>query len=233
MNQSWKYIEQLLQDRATLYRAIDREQDSQAIMRAMLLTILVGAAAFGAAVGSYRGGIQTLYAGLKFPLVLLGTAAICAPVLTTLEMALGHPARWRRDLMLVAAAMAVGSLALVALAPLIVLGDVFAIEYHRFILLIGACFMLAGAAMLSTLRRGIGVLTRSLALGRTVALLSVFAIVGMQMSWTFRPYVVRPRAETVPFVRSLDGSLLEAIVTSWQSARGHYSRDQAPLPEGS
>ena len=230
---SWNYVEQLLQNRSALYLAIERETNSQAIMRGMLLAILVGAAAFGAAVGSYRGGIQTLYAGMKFPLVLLGTAAICAPVLTTLEMALGRRARWRRDLMLVAAAMAIGSLALVALAPLIVLGDVIGLSYHRFILLIGLCFCAAGGTMLKSLRTGIGNLTRSLALGRTMALLTVFAIVGMQMSWTFRPYVLRPRAEAVPFMRSLDGNLIDAAITSWRSARGQYSRDEAPLPEGS
>lgn len=229
---SWIYIEQLLQDRPALYRAIESEQDPQAIMRGMLLTILVASAAFGAAIGNYRGGIQTIYAAIKFPLVLLATAAICAPVLTTLEMALGKPARWRRDLLLVASAMAIGSLSLVALAPLIVLGDVMALGYHRFILLIGVCFVLAGAAMLSTLRKGISVLSHSLAGGRTLALLVVFSMVGMQMSWTFRPYVLRPRSEAVPFVRSLDGSLVQAVLMSWKSARGQYSREEAPLPEG-
>lgn len=233
MTHSWQYIEQLLRDRSALYQAIEEETHSEAIMRTMLLTIFVGAGVFGAAIGNYRGGVQTLYAATKFPLVVLGTAAICAPVLTTLEMALGRRARWRRDLLLVASAMAMGTLVLIALAPLIVLADVFKVEYHRFILLIALCFAGAGTAALRALRLGIVALSRSFAGGRTLALLIVFAIVGMQMSWTFRPYVVRPRATTVPFVRSLDGSLVEAMVTSWRSAQGQYSRDEAPLPEGS
>lgn len=233
MNQSWIYIEYLLRDRSALFQAIDREEAPLAIMRGMLLTIFVGAAVFGASIGSYRGGIQIVYAAIKFPLVLLGTAAICAPVLTCLEMALGNEARWRRDLVLMGSSIAIGALSLIALAPLIVLADVFELDYHRFILLIGLCFALAGTIALITLRGGITTLARSFAVGRTLALVAVLAVVGLQMSWTLRPYVLRPRAESVPFVRSLDGSLVEAFVISLQSAGGTYSRQQAPLPEGS
>jgi hypothetical protein len=233
MTSSWTYIEYLLRDRAALYRAIERDDDAQTIMRAMLLTIFVGAAVFGASIGSYRGGIQTVFAALKFPIVLLATAAICAPVLTTLEMALGNRGRWRRDLILVATAMATGAMWLVTLAPLIVLADVFEVQYHKFILLLAVSFAVSGVAALLMLGQGIRSLTRVESMGRSVVLLTVFALVGMQMSWTFRPYVVRPRAETVPFVRSLDGSLVEALVNSARSASGEFSRDEAPLPEGS
>lgn len=233
MTSSWTYIEYLLRDRAALYRAVERDEDAQTIMRAMLLTIFVGAAVFGASIGSYRGGIQTVFAALKFPIVLLATAAICAPVLTTLEMALGNRGRWRRDLILVATAMATGAMWLVTLAPLIVLADVFEVAYHKFILLLAASFAVSGIAALLMLGKGIRNLTGVASTGRSVVLLTVFALVGMQMSWTFRPYVVRPRAQTVPFVRSLDGSLVEALVNSARSANGEFSRDQAPLPEGS
>lgn len=233
MTTTWTYIEYLLRDRAALYSAVERDDDSQTIMRGMLLTIFVGAAVFGAATGSYRGGIQTVYAALKFPLVLLATAAICAPALTTMEMALGNRGRWRRDLILVATAMATGALWLVTLAPLIVLADVFEVSYHRFILLLAACFAAAGTAALLMLGRGIRKLLGVASMGRSAMLVLVFAVVGMQMSWTFRPYVVRPRAQSVVFVRSLDGSLIESLMTSVRSAGGEYTRDQAPLPEGS
>lgn len=233
MNKSWTYVENLLRDRPALYGAVDRDEDSQNIMRAMLLTILVGSAVFGAAIGSYRGGVQTFYAALKFPIVLLATAAICAPVLTTLEMALGHPARPRRDLVLVATAMATGAMWLVTLAPLIVLAVVFEVDYHRFILLLAGSFALAGGAALSMLKGGLRKLMGGATLGRSLTLLTVFALVGMQMAWTLRPYLVRPRAQVVPFVRSLDGSLVDALVNSIRSAGGKFARDEAPLPEGS
>lgn len=233
MTSPWTYIEFLLRDRGSFYEAVERDAHTQTIMRAMLLTIFVGAAVFGAAIGSYRGGIQTFYAAVKFPLVLLASAAICAPVLTTLELALGYRANWRRDLILVTSAIATGAMWLVTLAPLIVLADVFELSYHRFILLLAGSFALSGCAALLMLGQGIRRLSAVASTGRSAVLLTVFAIVGMQMSWTFRPYVVRPRAQTVPFVRSLDGSLAEALMNSVRSAGGSYVRDEAPLPEGS
>ncbi len=233
MNNSFLYVERLLSDRGQLFSDIDNEKNPQALMRAMLMTVFVGAAVFGAVIGNYRGGLQTFYAALKFPLVLLGTAAICAPVLTSLDMALGNKGRWRRDLMLVAAALGTGALYMITLAPLLVLAEVFEVDYHRFILLIALCFSVAGLAALQTLARGLRRFGGGLAGLRTTALIAVFAVVGMQMSWSLRPYVVRLRADHVPFVRSMEGNLMEALVTSLRSAGGHYSRDQAPLPEGS
>src|SRR5688572_24850019 len=55
-----------------------------ATVRVLLLAILGGMAAFGVAVGFYRGGVQMLYAAIKLPLVVLLTAAVAMPALTAL-----------------------------------------------------------------------------------------------------------------------------------------------------
>ena len=55
-------------------------------------------------------------------------------------------------------------------------------------------------------------------------------IAGMQMTWTLRPYVVRPRTEDVPFLRAREGSFLDSVSRSIDSARGIYYRGEAPLP---
>jgi hypothetical protein len=56
------------------------------------------------------------------------------------------------------------------------------------------------------------------------------ALVGSQMAWTFRPYVVRPRTEDVPMIRALEGSFIDSVTISTSSALGIYSRERAPLP---
>jgi hypothetical protein len=58
---------------------------------------------------------------------------------------------------------------------------------------------------------------------------TVFVLVGGQLSWALRPYLVRPRAQDVQFVRELEGSLFDAITTTFRSTRGIYLRDEAPL----
>ena len=59
-------------------------------MRTMVATIAITMAIVGAALGSYRGGVQIAYAAIKLPLVLLGTAALSAPALTAIGAALGR-----------------------------------------------------------------------------------------------------------------------------------------------
>ena len=55
-------------------------------------------------------------------------------------------------------------------------------------------------------------------------------LVGGQLAWALRPYLVRPRAVDVVFVRQVEGSMFDAVVEVLDSARGHYTRDSAPLP---
>ncbi len=63
-----------------------------------------------------------------------------------------------------------------------------------------------------------------------MGLLTVFGLVGTQMAWTLRPFLLRPRTPDIMFVRSIEGSFIEAVTVSARSARGIYARDAAPLP---
>ncbi|HEU0032738.1 MAG TPA: hypothetical protein VFQ53_19035, partial [Kofleriaceae bacterium] len=98
-------IDVLLRDR-TLMLARIRSGNVTAILRTMIVTIAAAMAIVGAALGSYRGGIQIAYAAIKLPLVLLGTAALSAPVLTAIGSALGRRVRFAQDLALVLSALA-------------------------------------------------------------------------------------------------------------------------------
>jgi len=74
-------IDLLLRDREAMLARIRQGADLAAIMRTMIATIAVTMAIVGAALGSYRGGVQIAYAAVKLPIVLLGTAALSAPAL--------------------------------------------------------------------------------------------------------------------------------------------------------
>ena len=94
---SFGLIDQLLRDRDAMLARISAGQDLAAITRTMVATIAIAMAIVGAALGSYRGGVQIGFAAIKLPLVLLGTAALSAPALTAIGAALGRRARERRD----------------------------------------------------------------------------------------------------------------------------------------
>jgi hypothetical protein len=221
-------VDLLLRDRAAFHAHLERSTELASIARALLLTVIAGCAVFGAAMGANRGGLQLLYAAVKLPLVVLLTAGVCGPALTGLLRSVKAESTFTRDLLLVLSALALGSTVLAALAPIVVLAELAGTGYHELILLIVCCCGLGGAAGLSLFIKGLR--RRE---GTTLAMvlaLGLFALVGTQMAWTLRPYVLRPRTPEVPFVRAIEGGFLDAVNRSIDSARGIYRRDSAPMP---
>lgn len=228
-------IDLLLRDREVMLARIRAGTNLAGILKVMIATIAVTMAIVGAALGSYRGGVQIAFAAIKLPLVLLGTAALSAPTLTAIGRALGRRSNLVQDLALVMSALAFGALMLVAGTPLILLGRAVDLTYHQMILMTVTMFGVAGLASLQLIISAISVQSlRDGARGWRMAvfgLVIVFVTIGGQLSWALRPYLVRPRTPDVPFVRAIEGSLFDAITGAFQSARGVYSRDEAPLPE--
>lgn len=217
-------IDLLLRDRDALVARIRAGTELAATMRTMIATIAVAMAVVGAALGSFRGGVQIAYAAIKLPLVLLGTAALSAPALSAIGAALGRKPRVAVDLALVMTALAYAALLLAACTPLVLLAEAMELAYHRAVLLAVVMFALA---VLCALR----VLGRSLA-GRAAEIAGtcvVFTLVGAQLAWALRPYLVRPRADEVVFVRDLDDSLIDSLEQTVDSSRGIYHRDRAAL----
>jgi hypothetical protein len=227
-------IDLLLRDRETMLARIRANVNIAAILKTMVATIAVTMAIVGAALGSYRGGVQIGYAAVKLPLVLLGTAALSAPALTSIGRAAGRRSRLVQDLALVMSALAFGSLLLAAGTPLILLGRAIDLSYHRMILMTVTLFGIAGLAALGMVIHAVSVeALRDGSRGWRTAIFGlciVFVTIGGQLSWALRPYLVRPRTEDIPFVRAKEGSLFDAISGAFNSARGIYERDFAPVP---
>jgi hypothetical protein len=222
-------IDQLLRDRDAIVARIVAGKDLMEITRTMIVTIAIAMAIVGAALGSSRGGIQIGYAAIKLPLVLIGTAALSAPALTAIGAALGRRSKLTADLALVITALAYGALLMSACTPLILLARALDLSYHQMILATVSMFAVAGCMSLRMVTRALAAEHNP---GRNAALLGlcvVFALVGGQLSWSLRPYLLRPRTPEVPFLRETEGSLLDAVTGAIRSARGIYTRDSAPL----
>ena len=220
-------FELLLSRPERLMRQIEQGHELGSLVRIALLTILLGAAIFGATIGAYRGGIQILYAALKLPLVLLLTTAACAPALTAVAAGLGRRSDARRDIALVLASLARTSLTFAALTPLLLLAIRRESEYHNLVLLLVATSGVAGAVGIWFFLRGLRVLDDTATWTTALVVSAVFMLVGVQMSWTLRPYLVRPRDTDVVLIRNIEGSFLEAVQTAAQSAAG-VRPDAAP-----
>ena len=223
-------VDLLLRDRDAFHQHLDQATELTSIARALLLTVIAGCAVFGAAMGAYRGGLQLLFGATKLPLVVLLTAGFCAPALTGLIRAVNAETRFVKDLLLVLSALALGSMVLAALAPVVILAELAGFSYHKMIVLIVGCCLIGGGCGLALFVNGLR-RRKTFGLGIVVPLsLAVFAMVGSQMAWTMRPFVLRPRTEEVPFIRSIEGGFFDSVQRSSDSARGIYHREEAPLP---
>jgi hypothetical protein len=201
--------------------------DLQPLVVVSLAAIALGGAAFGGVIGSFRGGAQIFYAALKIPMAMLLALAVCVPAFHALAAVLGRPWPLRTVISLTLAASARASLLLLAFAPLLWLAYDFGLGYHGAALAAAAAYATAGLAALSILLRGLGsgdglILT-------VLAFAAVFFSVAGQTSWVLRPYLVRPRSTTVPFVRTTEGSFIDSIWTSMHSSMDIY--DDTPESE--
>ncbi len=223
-------FDRLLRDLPATLARIRAGDDLAGLARVALAVLALSAAVFGAVLGAHRGGLQILYAAVKLPLVFLFTAALCAPALTALNAALGRRADLRRDLALLLVALARVGLVLAALVPLVRLAPAAGASYHMAVLLVVLACALAGLVGVFTLWRGLRLAAPDAAGLAAAGLLLVFSLVGAQMAWTLRPWLLRPRAPEPVFVRGLEGNFLDALGTTADSARGHYVRPEAPVP---
>ena len=108
----------------------------------------------------------------------------------------------------------------------------FCMLVHTGLLILGwaALSGLAGLSMFgASLKRSAGRATQVLV---GVPMIIVFMLVGAQMGWTLRPYLVRPRTPGVVFIRQIEGSLLDAVVVAIDSSQGKYYRGFVPSKRG-
>jgi len=199
----------------------DDDEEVQKIASFSLASTVLGAAAFGGVVGSFRGGHQIIYGAAKVPLAVLATLCLAAPAFHAIAAVLGRPWPMRSIISLALAAAGRSSLVLLAFAPALWLVYDFGMGYHTAALCASGAYAIAGLAALSILVRGLGEGPGRIT--TALAFMAVFFMVGGQTAWILRPYLVRPRTENIPFLRAREGSFVESMLTSLASANGRYS----------
>jgi hypothetical protein len=201
-------IERLLRTPDETANDCREERGTADVARSALVAIVLGAAVFGAVVGSWRGGWQIAFAALKLPLVSIGTLAICAPAFYVLAQVFGRPWPLRAVVSIMLAAGARLSLVLLASTPVLWLLVDLGASYPLVKLLAALVYGLAGLAALTLLVRGLG---RERGRAAIVSLfVCVFLLTGGQVAWVLRPYIgMRDRSEKVAlFTREREGGLV-------------------------
>ena len=176
----------------------------------VLLALAAGcAAAFGAAVGSYTGGMQVVYAAVKMPLYFFATLGISFGALHVLA-ASRLPAG--ETLKAASEAVALTAAALGGLAPVVAFVSLSCrhadqASYAFLILVLTGSVAIGGIAGVARLHGRL----RSPAL--TVAWVLIYQFTGAQMAWLLKPWVSYTfKADRfLPLSDNLHGNFYESI----------------------
>lgn len=199
----------------------DHAGDRLAALAPRLLALIVfGAAIFGAVIGSYRGGLQYLYAAIKTPALLLLPVLVGLPAIRAFHDACELSVSWSRLALAALVAVARTAVLGVALAPVLWLYLSLHPDYHDAILAMAASLVAIGLPGLWTLAKSMPAGGRQRALAG-VASVAVLGVLLAQSGWLLRPFVVRPRAE-ISFLRPIEADVFSSLASTSRSARGDY-----------
>lgn len=195
------------------------EQTSARRTQLLLLMILLIGPLYGVCMGSYSvtqfdRAALLFFVGVKVPLLLLGTTAICLPGYFAANTILGLRDDWRAALQAILAGQAAVSIALASFAPLTLFWYASNVPYRGAILFNALMFAIAAVAGQIGMRRYYRPLiarnpTHRIAL---VIWLVLYGFVGIQMGWMLRPFIGHPDAP-VGFFR--DEPFSNAYVVVW------------------
>lgn len=195
----------------------------------LLAIAVVCAAVFGGVVGTYRGGVQLLYASLKLPMLWIAPVLITLPAVRALYRVCGISVNYGQVVLAVLVGAARAALLLAVASPALWLMFSVDVDYHWAVLVLCGSLVSFGAVGLVTVARILPGAGPAKLLANALAAL-VVGIVVAQSGWVLRPFVARPTAE-VAFLRPVECNVFSSALASWRSARGHYDGWDA-RPEG-
>jgi hypothetical protein len=188
-------------------------------------TIVAGAGLYGAAMGSWRDPLQAGYVAVKFPLIVLLTAAGNALLNAMLAPLLGLNISLRQSFLAVLISFAIAAAILGSFSPLIAFliwnapplnEAVRSYSSAHSLILLSNVIAIAFAGVTANLRLEglLRELSGNTSVARRVLLawLAVNLFLGSQLSWICRPFIGSPNLP-VEFLRpnAFDGSFYETV----------------------
>ena len=208
-------VRRYLVDRRSLFARIRDAHHLPSLLLHMGGVSVFFSALYGFAVGLYVGEWQPLYNAIKFPWLLFATLALCVLALYMLNSLAGSRLSFLQTTAVVLSAILVTATLLIALTPplcFLMLTSLQSYYLAIFVNLIAICLAGAGGASFalqatSAIHTDETVRKRCLKLMR--AWMVLYALVGLQMLWLFRPYF----RTTDVFIRPLGdgGTAFEAF----------------------
>lgn len=198
------------------------ERDSRRVAL-YVAVIFVGAGLYGAAVGWWRAPLQAIYAGIKFPLIVLLTTLGNALLNGMLAALLGLNITFRQASIAILMSFAIASAILASFSPIVFFlvvntpqNSAYSITLLVQVAIIAYAGIVANLRLLQLLERFSG--SRPVAWRILFAWLAGNLFLGSQLSWILRPFVGSPGLP-VQFLRdnAMEGSFYESVYYNLRS----------------
>ncbi|MBI3858376.1 MAG: hypothetical protein HY293_22050 [Planctomycetes bacterium] len=192
---SFSVVAAVLRAPGAFIRDLRIERNLAGYSGSLILTTILFSAAYGAILGMFQPGLQTIFAAAKLPLVVLGTALLCTPTFYVFNGILGSKFTFRQTLAAVLWLSAAVALVLVAFAPISwfftvsTRGAGFLTFLHVFVFFIASVY---GIHSLNTARKYLDHLeTRHTPIHGAFLLLwfVIVLFVALQMAYYLRPFL--------------------------------------------
>ena len=190
-----------------------------------LATIVIGAFAYGLALGWWRSPEMAVYIALKLPFVFVATTAVVSGFSWLAALVAGVDMRSREVFAHMFDAMAGASKILLALVPVVVFfvvsgapesGTRNEMRFAHSCLMLMHLMVMSGAGVVGNIRLYAELKSRNPLGGNLrfllICWLTAFAVVGSQIGWMMRPLVGSPNIK-VEFLRedAFDSNVMESL----------------------
>lgn len=231
---SFGFLDRLLRDGAELGEELKDAAKAGAFLRRAVPWILGLGAYYGFVMGAFslfEKGVPWFSVAdmIKVPLLLLGTAALCAPALYVFAIAGGATLGLRPLLAALAAAQVMLVLLLASLSPVVLF---FLTTFDRYApakLIQVLVWAIAGLFALRFLRRLLVRIDPALGSkpGLMLGWMLLFGLVGMQGAWMMRPFLGAPNQRFQVF-RHAGGNIFENLVNTVAGERHEAAEPEPP-----
>jgi hypothetical protein len=210
----------LLRDRQSFLEEIRQEVRLQSKISALFVSSSICFAIYGAIIGASHSWAQALSGAIKLPAFYLLTLIICFPTLFFFNILFGSRSSFQQHFVVLLTSMSVISVLLFSLAPVTLFFMITAPESYQFFKLLNVLiFGITGIFGIKFLYEGMQLLSEKEEVGkktRTTILRSwlfLYAFVGMQLGWFFRPFFGAPGSKFELF-RAVAGNFYLDIVAA-------------------
>jgi hypothetical protein len=218
--QNFGIIEKILRNRYGFFEEIREGIELREKMRAMVISSMTFFAFYGAVMGASSSLWQTMSSAVKLPILFLATLFVCVPSLYFFSLLFGSNQSLGQSVTVILTAITVTAVLLLSCAPITLFFLLTTPNQYQFFKLLNVTiFAVSGLMGIVFLYQGIKVVSgpeREGAATRKWVLILwmfVYAFVGSQMAWTFRPFIGAPGTPFELF-RQLGGNFYSNVFYS-------------------